>query len=94
MFADGQNLDAPDVGPFASPDPSNGNQKEDMSDPLVRGRHVWKKGRLEFMGGPIVFDQGHGIPGYEANERKVMYPPLGIFQDPVARDLGVDVTEQ
>lgn len=81
------------IGPFASSDKSTGSQSEPM-DELTRGRHVWTKGRMEFMGGPTVFTQGHGVPGYENNERHMGYPPQGVYQDPMAREMGVDITEQ
>ena len=63
-------------------------------DALDRARHVWKKGRFEFMGGPIYFTQGCNTPGYDNNERVAGYGPMSVFDDPVARKLGVDTTEQ
>jgi len=67
---------------------------EGMKDDLIRARHVWKKGRYEFMGGPITYTQGHGVPGYENQERKMGRPPLGVNNDPMALALGVDIQEQ
>jgi hypothetical protein len=68
--------------------------QEPEMDALDRARHVWKKGRLEFMGGPVYFTQGAGIPGYENNERKSGFGPMSVFDDPEARKLQVDTTEQ
>ena len=63
-------------------------------DAMDRARHVFKKGRLEFMGGPVYYTQGNGIPGYENNEAHAGFGPMSVFDDPVARKLGVDTTEQ
>lgn len=77
-------------------------------DPLDRARHVFKKGRLEFMGGPLTYIQGHGAEirvfnketgqmenkELKENERVCQYPPLGSNQDPEAEKLGVDITGQ
>jgi hypothetical protein len=67
---------------------------EPEMDALDRARHCFRKGRLEFMGGPIVYEQGNGIPGYENNERHMRYAPQSVLQDPEAEKLQVDVTEQ
>ena len=62
-------------------------------DNMDRNRHVFTKGRLEFMGGPIAYEQGHGIPGFEDQERKIVdkdNPHL----DPVVKALGVDLEDR
>lgn len=67
---------------------------ENVLDPLDRNRHVFTKGRFESMGGPVTYEQGHGIPGFENQNRVCHYPPLGVNIDPIAKKLGVDVQEQ
>jgi len=69
-------------------------ESESMIDKLIENRHTWRKGRLEFMGGPVNYCQGNGVEGYEDQNREMGNLPQGVNQDPMARDLGVDVTEQ
>lgn len=84
-----------DVNPVATSPFGDAIIKEPQMDALDRNRHVWTKGRFESMGGPVMFTQGHGIPGYENNERKAGNPPLAAFgADVFVKDLGVDTTEQ
>lgn len=65
------------------------------SDPLDINRHLFKKGRLEFMGGPVYFEQGQNVNGLMNNERRCnMAYPMSYKVDQIAQDLGVDTTEQ
>jgi hypothetical protein len=68
--------------------------KEPLMDKMDRNRHIFTKGRWEFMGGPVMYTQGHGIPGYDNNERKPGYSPMNANADPISFDLNVDTTEQ
>lgn len=75
-----------------------------VEDKLDQGRRIFKKGRLEFMGGPVYYEQGHdgeasgimsGIEYMENNNRHCNYAyPMGVNNDPIGIDLGVDITEQ
>lgn len=83
--------------------------EEPDTDPLDHARHVFKNGRLEFMGGPVYSEQGHNtteevmnmetfqmekVP-MENNKVKCNYAyPMGSKTDPVAHDLGVSETQQ
>jgi hypothetical protein len=73
---------------------------DEPTDPWDEARHMWKKGRLEFMGGPIVYEQGNETdPNFfgetlEDQNRACKYPPIGLTKDPYAHELGVDDTEQ
>lgn len=82
-----------ETGPFESNDPSEFSQQESKTDPLTRGRHVWRKGRFEDMGGPILYTQGHGVEDYENNQRQCQYSPFGYSRDPVANELELDYQE-
>lgn len=64
-----------------------------IKDSLDLARHVWKKGRHGSMGGPTVYTQGHGAPGYENQGRSISYTPAGYRRDPIADDLGLDIQE-
>lgn len=62
---------------------------------MERNRHVFKKGRLEFMGGPVYYEQGHGVEGFENQHRECKYAyPMAANVDPVSHDFDVDTTEQ
>jgi hypothetical protein len=61
-----------------------------MEDELDRARHTWRKGRFEFMGGPVFYEQD----GLNNNERTMSYTATNYGTDPVARKLQVDQTEQ
>jgi hypothetical protein len=64
-------------------------------DPLDRGRHVFRKGRFEWMGGPVFYEQGANGYGFENNNRKVNRTyPMNFDGDEIAIELGSDVTEQ
>jgi hypothetical protein len=58
-------------------------------DTLDRNRHILRKGRLEFMGGPVVYEQD----GLDNNNRKCMYSPSEIGEDQIVKDLGMDIQE-
>jgi len=65
------------------------------SDTLDINRHLFKKGRLEFMGGPVYYEQGQNVKGLMNNERRCTYAyPMGYKADPMAQDMHVDTTEQ
>jgi len=75
------------------------------SDPLDINRHLFKKGRLEFMGGAVYYEQGQNVTSGASlfsegkklmnNERNCNYAyPMGAKTDPMAHDLQVDITEQ
>jgi hypothetical protein len=80
-----------------------------IKDDLDQARRVWKKGRMEWMGGPVYFEQGNKY-SYKKfdpmtgqmeeeelinNDRDCKYAyPMGLKTDPMAHDLGVDTTEQ
>lgn len=65
-------------------------------DPLDIARHRFRKGRFEFMGGPVIYTQCHGYDGMMNNERKrSMFSPASNWtNDPISVELGVDVQEQ
>lgn len=64
-----------------------------IKDSLDLARHVWRKGRHEAMGGPTVYTQGHGAPGYVNNNRKMGFPPAALDRDPMIVNLQTDVQE-
>jgi hypothetical protein len=79
-----------------------------VRDEMDEGRRCFKKGRLEFMGGPVYFEQAHDyeVKGMNMetlameterimdNNRKMGYGPMSANNDDIAKDLGVDITEQ
>lgn len=64
-----------------------------IRDSLDRARHVWTKGRFESMGGYAVYTQGHGIDGYENQNRVPGYTPENSTRDSIAKELGMDNQE-
>jgi len=76
--------------PVANPPSSEPPVKDSMD----YARHVWRKGTLEFMGGPTVYSQGHGVPGYLNQDRvEEGLSPLNRGQDQMANQLNVDTPE-
>lgn len=75
--------------PLASQPPS----ELPVQDSLDYARHVWRKGNLEFMGGYTCYEQGHGVPGFENQNRVRDYAPLNAGRDQMANELGSDTPE-
>jgi hypothetical protein len=66
-----------------------------VRDELDKNRRVWRKGRMEWMGGPTYFTQGHDHDGYEDNNRLNGYlSPNGMCVEKIVRDIGTDMQEQ
>ena len=62
-----------------------------IKDEMDRARRVFKKGRMEWMGGPVYYEQD----GSDNNNRNCNYAyPMGFKVDPMSHDLQVDTTEQ
>lgn len=66
----------------------------DNMDRLDRNRHVFTKGRFESMNGPVFYEQGHGIEGFENQNRVMGKTAQGANLDPIGQEIGVDTTEQ
>ncbi len=75
-------------------------------DPMDQNRHCFKKGRHEFMGGPIVYEQGSGYKYKALNPQTYMMEEKTLYNqerkvnggkfyriDHEAIKLGVDVDE-
>jgi hypothetical protein len=91
----------------ASPIPFREDSHPAEIDPLDKGRNLFKKGRLEFMGGPVYFEQGNNSQITEWNMTDGMVTreltnqdrcqgsgPMKVKSDPMIEDLGLDTTEQ
>lgn len=98
-----------DIQTLASSDKGSFSLNEPQEDDLDKARHCFKKGRLEFMGGPVYFEQGQDytydqmnqktfqmekVTLTDNNRKRVPTYPMAANIDPIALELEVDATEQ